>query len=652
MNRTSHFLPTTWISFAYMVVAVAVVNFAAASTHANQTKYLGPSDVLVSSDAKTIYVLCADADKVMVLDSAGKSTASIDLPAAPGGFVLSPDGKTLYVTCGAADGRVCLIDTASAKIAEKQIAVGHTPCGPAVSPDGKRLYVCNRFNDDVSVIDLVAAAQIARVPATREPVAAAAAPDGSRVLVSNLLPVDRADSYDVACMVTLIDTASNKPASIRLPNGSSSAHGICISPNGKYAFVAHILSRYQMPTTQLERGWMNTNALSIIDVPAGKLVNTVLLDDVDLGAANPWGVAVTADGKQICVTHAGTQELSVIDAPGLLEKLSAMPATLEELKKKGEAAKDSADYSSLIAGDVPNDLAFLVDIRRRIKLPGNGPRGLAISGAKAYVAEFFSDDLAIVELPPAGSLAAKSIVAPRTKVSTVRLGPQPVLTAERKGQMHFHDAALCFQNWQSCSSCHPDARVDGLNWDLMNDGMGNPKNVRSMLLSHKTPPSMSIGVRSTAESAVRAGIKHIQFAVRPDEDAQAIDAYLKALQPVPSPRLVGGKLSPAAERGRQLFNSDATDCSRCHPAPLYTDMKMHNVGSKGQFDRGETFDTPTLIECWRTAPYMHDGHYTTIGELLTKGNHGHGLGKGDAKTDLKKLTDEQINELVEFVLSL
>ena len=52
-----------------------------------------------------------------------------------------------------------------------------------------------------------------------------------------------------------------------------------ISPDGKYVYATHILARYQMPTTQLERGWMNTNALSIIDVEARKLLNTVLLDD-------------------------------------------------------------------------------------------------------------------------------------------------------------------------------------------------------------------------------------------------------------------------------------------------------------------------------------------------------------------------------------
>ena len=37
---------------------------------------------------------------------------------------------------------------------------------------------------------------------------------------------------------------------------------------------------------------------------------------------------------------------------------------------------------------------------------------------------------------------------------------------------------------------------------------------------------MSLAVRENAAAAVRAGITHILFAVRPEEDARAIDAYL------------------------------------------------------------------------------------------------------------------------------
>ncbi len=73
---------------------------------------------------------------------------------------------------------------------------------------------------------------------------------------------------------------------------------------------------------------------------------------------------------------------------------------------------------------------------------------------------------------------------------------------------------------------------------------------------------------------------------------------------------------------------------------------MHDVESKGQYDRRDDFDTPTLIECWRTAPYMHDGRYVTIKELLKQGQARRPRG------DLEKLTDQEIDDLVEFVLSL
>ena len=637
---------TSMIGKTVCILALCATIVGSAGVQASE--YLGPVDVVAAKDGKSLFVLNADAAQIAVFDVAGGKVArTIALPAGPTGLALSPDGATLYVTSATPQGVVTVIDAASGK-AKGTIPVGHGAIGPTVSPDGKRLYVCNQYTDNVALIDLDAK-KVTVVPVVREPVRSAVTPDGKQLFVSNLLPIDPSDGYDVASMVSVINTESREVKGIRLPNGSGSLRGVCISPDGKYAYAVHILSRYQMPTTQLERGWMNTNAMSIIDVAAGKLVNTVLLDDIDLGAARPWGVACTADGKSICVTHAGTHELSVIDSTALMEKLAAVPATEEAAREAGRYDDRSA-YSSVTVDDVPNDLAFLVGIRRRIRLPKggpwgwldvdpfevNGPRGLTIIGAKAYVAVYFSDKLAVVDLEP----------TPGYPVTPVALGPQPVLTPQRRGEIFFNDATLCFQHWQSCSSCHPNTRVDALNWDLMNDGMGNPKNVRSMILAHKTPPAMSSGVRGDAEAAVRSGLTHIQFSVRPDEDAVAMDEYLKALQPVPSPHLVDGQLSESAKRGKELFFSERVGCAQCHPEPLYTDLEMHDVGSRGQYDRRDDFDTPTLVECWRTAPYMHDGHYTTMKSLFTEGKHGK---KGG---DVEGLNEKEINDLVEFVLSL
>ena len=625
------------------ICLLAVCVMIAATPTAAADPWLGPVAVAASRDGKRLFVANADARQIAIV-AGGKVTGSTAVPAEPTGMVLAPDGKKLYVTCAAPKSTVAVLDAASGKKVAS-IPTGHTAVGPAISPDGKVLYVCNRFNNAVAVIDLATGKETARIATIREPIAAAVTPDGKTVFVANHLPGDRADTYDIAAAVTVIDTAGKKTTSIRLPNGSSSLRGICISPDGKYAYVVHILSRYQMPTTQVERGWMNTNAMSVIDVSAKKLVNTVLLDDVELGAANPWGVACTPDGASICVTHAGTHEVSVIDAKGLLKKLLAMPAT--KAAKDDKASAQTENSTSFTAAEVPNDLAFLIDVRRRVSLQGggsiepietidvNGPRGLAVVGSKVYAASYFTDNLAVVDLKPKFDKV----------VSTIALGPKPKLTVQRRGEMYFHDAVLCFQKWQSCATCHPDARVDALNWDLGNDGFGNPKNAKTMLLAHKTPPAMSLGVRAKAEAAVRSGIRYILFSVRPKEEnsATAIDEYLKALKPVPSPYLVDGKLSAAAERGKKLFLDKGVGCAQCHPAGLYTDLAMHDVASKGKYDRRKTFDTPTLIECWRTAPYMHDGQYTTMKELLTKGKHG--------KVD-SKLNEKQIADLVEFVLSL
>jgi mono/diheme cytochrome c family protein len=365
---------------------------------------------------------------------------------------------------------------------------------------------------------------------------------------------------------------------------------------------------------------MNTSALSIIDLAGTNAPATVLLDDVDLGAANPWGVTCSADGKQLLVAHAGTHEISVIDRMALHERLARVA--------KGE----KAGISSSLA-DVPNDLSFLVGIRQRVRLPGNGPRALCVAGDKAVAGLYFSDELALVS-------PADAMITART----VALGAKVPLSQVRTGEMYFNDAQFCFQNWQSCASCHPDGRADGLNWDLLNDGIGNPKNTRNMLLCFQTPPSMSLGIRESASAAVRAGLKFIQFAVRPEEDALAIDAYLKSMQPVPSPRLVNGKLSDSARRGKKVFGR--AGCAECHPAPLYTDLKTYDLELGEGQDKGKVLDTPTLVEVWRTAPYLHDGRAYDMGEVFKRYNPTELHGRTG------KLSPKELDDLVEYVLSL
>ena len=100
-----------------------------------------------------------------------------------------------------------------------------------------------------------------------------------------------------------------------------------------------------------------------------------------------------------------------------------------------------------------------------------------------------------------------------------------------------------------------------------------------------------------------------------------MDAYLKSLKPVPSPLLVNGRLSDSARRGEKLFKDRQVGCATCHPPGLFTDLKTYDVGTRGRFDKPtDRFDTPTLVEGWRTAPYLHDGSAATMRDVLTTGN--------------------------------
>ena len=583
-------------------------------------EYLGPCALVVAKDAKTLYVACADAHEVAWVGLPGGNVIRrVAVAAEPTGIVLTPDGTKLIVTCAAPKSTVAVLDAVSGGLITA-IPAGHTAMSPAISPDGQRLYVCNRFAGDVSVIDLEAGKEVARVRVVREPIAAAVTPDGRAVLVANHLPNTRTDGAydgDVAPVVTVIDARTHETTAIELPHGANGLRGLCVSPDGRHALVTHLLSNFEKSPFRVNAGWINVNVVSIIDTRQRKLISTIGMDRNDLGAGNPYDVTYTADGESVCVSLAGTHELCVIDGPGLL----------------GEYAHRTMRPMMAVW---PIYLSLGESLWWRKSLPGKGPRGLAAAGSKVYVAQYFSDTVAVVDLNTPGDGSTR----------TIRLGPTPEPTPRRRGQLLFHDATICYQQWQSCASCHPDGRVDGLNWDLLNDGQGNPKNTKSMLLAHQTPPAMAEGVRASAELAVRAGLAHILFADRPEEEAAAIDAYLRSLDPVPSPHLVDGRLGVAAERGRKLFQSERVACDRCHPPPLYTDLKTHNVGTRSRHERNERFDTPTLVEVWRTAPYLHDGRYVTIKELLVEGRHGLRRGRGD------DLSEQEIDDLVGFVLSL
>ena len=109
-----------------------------------------------------------------------------------------------------------------------------------------------------------------------------------------------------------------------LPNGSTDVKSVAVDKNHTFV-VCHSfnLPCYQLPTNQLDRGWMATNTLSIIDLKARKMAHFRHLrhsterssQSVVRSIGYPW------IDKQIIVAAAGSQELVRIDRIALHERL-------------------------------------------------------------------------------------------------------------------------------------------------------------------------------------------------------------------------------------------------------------------------------------------------------------------------------------------
>lgn len=599
--------------------------------------YRSPQAVVVAPDGKRAYVSDKTANCVVVLDlAARKAVGEIAVGEEPNGLALSADGKRLYVARRKAHA-VAVIDTAAGKVID-QIAVGLWPVAVTLSEPTKRLYTCNRGDDSVSIVDLATGKETKRIPLVREPFCAAATPDGSRVVVGNFLPQGAGTDSSLASVMSILDASRLEPiATIKLPPGATTVTSVCTSPDGRWAYVVYSLGRFMLPITQLERGWVHTYALSIIDVKAGTLYATLLLDDLVSGAADPWSVVRSADGKTLWISHAGIHEVSILDIGKVHELLEGkLPPELAQVKEGareniwGRISKDR----NLIP-QLANDLTslYIAGAIRRIPSGGVGPRGLALGpdGKSLYVANYFTGTVAVLD-----SLSGKTL-------GNIAVGPQPEANAVRRGELYFHDARRCFQNWHSCASCHPDGRVDALPWDFMRDGIGNGKDVINLVGVGHTSPHNRRATRPNPRECMRTGVIGSHLIVPEPSDVDDLLAYTTSLQPEANPRTP--QLREAAQRGKAVFEGKA-GCVHCHPAPYFTDGKMHAVGFLSPLEPDGKYDTPSLIEAYRTAPYYHDGRAATLKEALTTcdpdGKHGH----------TKDLTPQEIDDLVAYVLSL
>jgi parallel beta-helix repeat protein len=137
----------------------------------------------------------------------------------------------------------------------------------------------------------------------------------------------------------------------------------------------------------------------------------------------------------------------------------------------------------------------------------------------------------------------------------------------------------------------------------------------------------------------------------------------------------GSALSPQEKRGLKLFLSPKTRCNECHGIPTFANRDFKVIGvpdpkdgpadvAKPEAERGRgggpngAFKIPTLRNIALTAPYMHNGVFETLEEVLDfyAGGGGRGLGLDvplqDDKIRKFTLTPQEKADLIAFLLAL
>jgi cytochrome c peroxidase len=108
-------------------------------------------------------------------------------------------------------------------------------------------------------------------------------------------------------------------------------------------------------------------------------------------------------------------------------------------------------------------------------------------------------------------------------------------------------------------------------------------------------------------------------------------------------RLIAAKSTPSELRGQSLFFGKAR-CAECHPAPTYTDDKMHDLRVE-EFYNGRAegwIKTFSLRGIKDSPPYFHDGRLLTLDDTIEFFNILFGL----------KLDRQQKKDLVAFLCAL
>ena len=589
-----------------------------------------PGGIAVSPDGKTLYIALDDKDEIAEADVASLTvTRRAKVPGGPFGLALDAAGKRLFVACRNQD-RVAVIDTRDLKeLAAVSVGIGPTDIAFCQTPAGERLIVPNSGSDDISVLSVSPLRELIRAAAGREPYAAAISGDGSRAFVANRLAVHEQLLSQPASEVTVLDPANGHVIDREELHSAHLAEGITAVASRGWMLNSIVRVRNLVPIAQVKDGWVMSTGVAISETNGD--VTLVPLDEANAYFSDPSGVLASPDGKRAFVASGGADVVTVLD----LDRLGAWLAQAGKAERS-DAIEDMALSHHYVAARIPT---------------GSNPQHLALSpdGSRLFVAERLEDRVLVVD------------TASLKPVGRIVLGDGGLDDPIRMGERVFKSARYTFQGQFSCRSCHPDGHMDGLSYDF--DGAGVGDNLlanRSLHGVAGTEPFKWNGKNPTLQ--YQDGPRFARVLMRTDQipppQLDQLATFIKHLPPtrtMPWSR-VGQPLTPSQERGRKIFfatkRTDGTpipvarQCQTCHQPPLFTNRLRTSVGTKGERDSSDTFDTPHLIGVGAMAPYLHDGRAKTLEEIWTI------YQKDDLHGVSSYWSKEQLNNLVEYLQTI
>jgi YVTN family beta-propeller protein len=594
----------------------------------NEPAYKNPLNLALTPEGKELWITCEASASVAVVDTATRlKVAEVAVGGQPNDVCFTPDGKKAFIS-NRLDDRVSVVDVAAHQVV-RTVEVGDEPHGVLVDQQGKRLYVLNTSIDSISVFDVATLKEVNRLSASRSPWSLALSPDGKAIYVTHALSRFVKDRTPSMSEITVLDTERAMVADRLVVKSANLLQGVAWHPSGDFALVTLLRTKNLVPMTRINHGWTISNGLGILWRDG--TMDQVLLDQNHLYFPDPSDVCLTPDGRYALVTSSSSDRVAVVDVPKLVAMLkAASPYERERI--------------------IPNHLGKSAEfVIAHIPTP-TCPKGITCSadGSIAYVANMLDDSVTVLDLKK------------REAVGRVDLGGSKELSIRRRGEKLFHSAQVAFRRQFSCSSCHPDGHIDNIVYDIEDDGIGmGPIDNRTLRGVNDMAPYKWIGINPSLKRQCGPRLAVFITRIHPFTPDQLTDLHYY-LCSIPRPpnryRQLGEDLTEAQRRGKAIFERGMKNngapipagnrCVTCHPPPLYTDGKIHNVGTQFAYDRDGKFDAPHLQNIYDSAPYLHNGIAPTLEEIWTTYNpyDEHGV--------TNDMTKDQLNDLIEYLKTL